>query len=166
MVACLSISGKVEWGYYLLTILPMSKPLLIAIAVLLIGGVAWFFLLPPTADAPTTNEATTDADQVDTMPAAPIEETNTPLSGTASFTELLARGENYRCTFRSETDGMVSTGEFFTDGERYRVIADTSYEGGTATSNMVTDGATTYVWSQTPDGTFAMTMPHNGDVTG
>ncbi len=139
----------------------MSKPLLIALVVLLVGGVAWFFLMPPIADAPTTDEV---GDQTDSRPAAsPTTEEGSGASfegGTGTFAELVGQGEALRCSFRSaETDGTVATGNFYTDGERFRVQAETTYDGGTASSNMLTDGTTTYVWSDTPDGSFAFTMP-------
>jgi hypothetical protein len=142
----------------------MSKPLLIAIAVLVLGGAAWFLLAPPTADAPTTADVTNESSETAAPVAAMDEQSEPALSGSASFVELMRRGEDYHCTFRSEADGMVSTGEFYTDGERYRVMADTTYDGGQAASNMLTDGTTTYVWSDTPDGTVALMMPNEDTV--
>lgn len=136
----------------------MTKPVLIVAAIALVGTVAWLFLMPPTADAPTTDEVDGDSNAPTEMTEQSSEEATDTFAGTAALATLLERGGSFICTFRSEENGVVSEGDFYSDSERFRVSAMTNVDGEMVASDMINNGATTYIWSDTPDGRVGFMM--------
>lgn len=141
----------------------MTKPILIALAVLLLSTAAWMFFAPATTKAPTSDEVTTTNEGGVREELVDNNEMNSPFvgEGTATFAALIESGGSYRCTFTSNADGVKSSGDLYTDGERFRVTAETTVEGEVVMSDMINNGATTYVWSETAEGTMGMMMAND-----
>jgi len=131
----------------------MKKTILLIVGLVIIVGGVWYM---SSSDTPI-EEANTEATEERNEQPATNEQVEENLSGFGSFENILSRGDNVRCEFKSTYEGQTSEGTFVTDGERFRMEATIEdLQSGQITSNVINDGSHTYTWSTSADGTMAL----------
>lgn len=85
-----------------------------------------------------------------------------PKTTFGSLSDLVG-GESIYCTFASDEDGMKSDGEFWHANGQYRVEAVSQSEEGNFETYIIHDGSDMHIWSDTPEGLFAITMSAEDD---
>lgn len=120
----------------------MKSIYIIILAVLCIGSGVWYF---------------TDAHSNSSLDTAQLQapESSEVFSGTNSFNELLARGENLRCEFTASDETMSSAGTFYIAENRFRIDAITTMPEGESETHMLATDDNFYVWNISQYGTFA-----------
>lgn len=127
----------------------LQKIIILSLAVLAIGAGVWYLTKEPVTPAATVN--------TDNSLATSQEETlDDNFSGTGSLAAIMASGGSFRCDFSSQDEESASTGTFYFNDGRYRVDVDVTMDGTLTESHMINDSATTYAWSETPDGMMGM----------
>lgn len=82
-----------------------------------------------------------------------------------SFTDLLSRGGDWRCTLESSVAGASSSGTTYVSSGMVRADITSAVEGyGTMESHMIADGTNVYTWS--PMMPFGIKAPMTQPVAG
>jgi hypothetical protein len=126
----------------------------IAVGVLLIvGGTVWL-LLPHQPQVPVVTT------QTYTEVPTGIVEAEDLVSGQGTLASLLGLEKTLECTFQFKDDVNRSEGTGFFDADRMRIDSVyTASSGKQFTANLITNGTTTYLWSNTEAGEFAIKSP-------
>ncbi len=122
--------------------------LIVAVAVLLIGG-GWYYF-DSKKEGPENKEATSGEENTD-------QESSAPLKGAGSFRQLMGLGQNLTCDFSyvaEDTNGAIA-GTVYVAGDLIRTDFDMMQAGVTYESHMIQDGQMSYMWTMSPQGTFA-----------
>lgn len=132
----------------------------IALGVLLIvGGTVWL-LLPRQPQVPVVTT------QTYTEVPTGIVEAEDLVSGQGTLMSLLNLGTTLECTFQFKDNARVSEGTGFFYDSKMRVDSMyTASSGEQFTANLIQNGSTTYVWSNTEVGQFAVKFPTNTPVS-
>lgn len=122
--------------------------LIVAIAVLLIGG-GWYYF--DNKNNGSENEEMMDGEENGDQESA------ASLKGAGSFRQLMGLGQNLSCDFSfvsEDTNGAVA-GTVYVAGDLVRADFDMMQAGVTYESHMIQDGQMSYMWTMSPQGTFA-----------
>lgn len=134
----------------------MNKVLIGIVALLVIGGGAYFLL--GSKDTETTTSRTTGVVENE-LPS----DGSDKLIGEGALSALFDMGTPMTCTFTTEDAEGSSKGVFKQSGSKYRVNVVTVGSGGTYETNMINNGDKTFVWG---DGTLGDTALMYSNVEG
>lgn len=136
----------------------IKKLMLIALVGALLLMVLWFFLGGKTAEAPQDIDVTTKPIATTPQDQAPAQ--SGPLSGFGSIASLMGMGQNLKCGFTQTTDtGSAVAGTMYISGDLLRGDFDMEQAGTVYQSHMIQDTEMLYMWTESPQGTFAMKLP-------
>jgi hypothetical protein len=136
---------------------PMNKILLGVVAILVIGGGAYFLM----NGAPAGEQGTQNMNQESSA------DTSSGGAFSGSIADLSARGGEWKCTVDSSANTgagqAISSGTVYVSGKSVRGDFTTSVQGfGTVESHMIADGSNVYVWSSAMSQGFKMNMTASG----
>lgn len=131
----------------------MAKIIALVFGVVVVAAGAYLLLSTP-AYSPETDEGTATSETV------PREDTSLS-SGTGTFADLLALGENITCTFMFEDPEVRNTteGTVYIAGERVRGDFTAEQDGGMYDFHTIHTDATGYMWGSGPEGNMAYLFP-------
>lgn len=113
----------------------MKKIIAVIVGVVVIGGVIWF--------ATAGNGDNGQAVAIDS----------------ATFADLINRGQKLNCTFMGSDEGGVVNGQAYIDGNQVRGTYNLVDPSGAASElNVLSDGSYNYVWGNTPIGQLALKL--------
>ena len=120
---------------------------LIIIALIVIGGIVWFW--QGKGDAPETAQAPTEETAVNMTPA---EEETADETGVfaGTLSDLLKRGGNQQCAWSYNEGGADLSGTTYVSGKRFAGESELGSKGANMKMSMVGDGTTMHTWFQLP----------------
>lgn len=133
----------------------------IIIGVLVLGGVG-FVVMQSDDGADLSATGGSEVEETDSSQDGP---SGLSGSGSASFAELIERGDDMQCDFSysDETSGGNVSGTMYVtdEGKRFRGDFTMNQNGQTFESHIIRDNATAYTWGETPYGTMGTTFQIN-----
>ena len=132
-----------------------GKSISILLVVVLLGtaGIWWF--VSGSATESGSVEVSDTQEEVDSMEST----TGANPAGTGALAELFLSGQPLECQFTFVDEGYVGEGVSYMDGEQMRMSAAIQQNGTSMTSDYILTGNTMYMWAETLEGFFAVSMP-------
>lgn len=148
------------------------RAFLLVIAVVAIGGGAYWLWGPTAEETPaqnqdttvTPNPATTSTDEV------VAEESDAEvITDSTELEALFASGGNVRCDYESTVEGTVHSGTIYhnANNDGYRISSVSTVDGDTFETDMIMRDQTLYTWGTSPMGEIAyeMELPEDSGPT-
>lgn len=114
-----------------------NKTALIILALLIIGGIAWFAMSKKGSDS--TNKTKSENEQTGQMQEA---------KGINSFKELMAMGKSQKCTIMYNQNNVVSNGTVYLADGMMRGDFTSTVDGKAMTTHMITNKTEAYTWTE------------------